>query len=195
MRDFIRRNLANFVTALRIPFAVMMVPFSVFSRGYLIFLTLAGITDVVDGTIARKLKIKSTFGSRLDSISDLIFYVIAYAKLMPFLLAHLNLRIWIYLGFVASMRLFCYILAFIKYRCYLSHHTYLNKASSVGLFFAIYAMPLIPDYTGTIVGLIITVSLLAAIEEISIVAISDKHESDVHTVLDAIARHRAKDAD
>lgn len=193
MRDFIRRNLANFVTALRIPFSLMMVPFDIFSKGYFIFFTLAGITDVVDGTIARKLNIKSVFGSRLDSVSDFVFYIIACAKLSPFLFSNVDLKLWLYLGLILVLRLFCYIFALIKYGCYLSHHTYLNKATSVGMFFTIYTMPLIPSYIGMTIGLTLTIALLAVIEEIFIVALSDKHESDVHTVLDAIARRRAKE--
>ncbi len=195
MRDFIRRNLANFVTALRIPFSLMMVPFDIFSRGYFIFFTLAGITDVVDGTIARKLNIKSVFGSRLDSVSDFVFYIIACAKLAPFLFSHVQRKLWLYLGSIILLRLFCYIFALVKYGCYPSHHTYLNKATSVGMFFTIYTMPLIPDYIGLTIGLTLTVALLAAIEEIFIIALADKHQSDVHTVLDAIARKRAEESD
>jgi len=195
MRDFIRRNLANFVTALRIPFSLMMVPFDIFSRGYFIFFTLAGITDVVDGAIARKLNTKSVFGSRLDSVSDFLFYLIACAKLVPFLLLHLQRRLWCYMGFVFILRLFCYIFALVRYGCYPSHHTYLNKATGVVTVFTIYTMPLIPDCIGLTAALTLTVALLAAIEEIFIIAIADKHQSDVHTVLDAIARKRAEESD
>lgn len=195
MRDFIRRNLANFVTALRIPFSLMMVPFDIFSRGYFIFFTLAGITDVVDGAIARKLNTKSVFGSRLDSASDFVFYMIACAKLGPFLLLHLQRRLWCYMGFVFILRLFCYIFALVRYGCYPSHHTYLNKATGVVTVFTIYTMPLIPDCIGLTAALTLTVALLAAIEEIFIIAIADKHQSNVHTVLDAIARKRAEESD
>jgi len=44
---------------------------------------LCGFTDMVDGTIARKTNSASEFGARLDTISDFIFFVVSFIKLLP----------------------------------------------------------------------------------------------------------------
>ncbi len=190
MKDFVRKNLANFVTAFRIPFSLMMLFYDVLSPQYFLFFTLAGATDVADGTIARKLGTKSSFGARLDSISDLVFYIIACAKLIPYLVSSMPLALWIMLFAVLALRVALYISAFIRYRCYLSHHTYLNKATGVCIFFTIYLIPLLKDKACIAIAMTILVGFIAVTEEIAIVAISERQESDVHTLIDAVSRRR-----
>ncbi len=191
MREFIRKNLANFITSFRIPFSLCMIFYPVLSKGYFIFFTLSGLTDVADGIIARKLGIKSEFGAKLDSVSDLVFYIIACAKLVPYLAVNMRRSLWVMLFTVLSLRIFLYIFAFIKYSRFLSHHTYLNKATGVCIFLTIYLIPLLKDKSEIIFFLTGLVGILAVSEEIFIVAISDREESDTHTLIDAISRRRA----
>ena len=66
--------IANFVTCLRIVFSLIMLYFPVFSPGFYACYMLAGITDMVDGTVARMLGIESEFGEKLDTIADFILW-------------------------------------------------------------------------------------------------------------------------
>ena len=43
----------------------------------------AGISDMIDGTIARKLGTSSKFGEKLDTVADFVFAVIALFNLLP----------------------------------------------------------------------------------------------------------------
>lgn len=52
---------------------------------FLVIYTFAGLTDVLDGYIARKTGKASEFGARLDSISDLLFYSVLLIRLFPML--------------------------------------------------------------------------------------------------------------
>ena len=47
--------LANFITGSRIIFSLAMLTFPVFSAGFYFCYMLAGFTDMIDGTIARKI--------------------------------------------------------------------------------------------------------------------------------------------
>ena len=47
--------IANFITGSRIIFSLAMLTFPVFSAGFYFFYMLAGFTDMIDGTIARKI--------------------------------------------------------------------------------------------------------------------------------------------
>ena len=47
--------IANFITDSRIIFSLAMLSFPVFSAGFYFCYVLAGFTDMIDGTIARKI--------------------------------------------------------------------------------------------------------------------------------------------
>ena len=51
-----------------------------FSIGFSIMYLLCGITDMVDGTIARKTKSISELRSRLDTVADGIFVAVCFLK-------------------------------------------------------------------------------------------------------------------
>ena len=80
-------NVANAFTILRIvlaPFAYYTGFTGMHEEFFLIF-ALGGVTDALDGFFARKLKMKSDFGSKLDTIADIIFYpaAISLAVVVP----------------------------------------------------------------------------------------------------------------
>ena len=72
----IKKNLANFFSLSRIILTPLMLYFAFIKLRY-IFLSIAVlglVTDVLDGLIARILKIESDFGRKLDSYADWLFY-------------------------------------------------------------------------------------------------------------------------
>ena len=75
--------IANFITGSRIIFSLAMLTFPVFSAGFYFFYMLAGITDMIDGTIARKLGTESKFGRNYDTIADIVFVASSAYKLFP----------------------------------------------------------------------------------------------------------------
>ena len=42
-----------------------------------------GLTDMVDGKIARKTGTTSTFGARLDTVADLVFLLVCGIRILP----------------------------------------------------------------------------------------------------------------
>ena len=67
------KNAANVLTFSRILFAIAMLLASPFSAVFWICYLCAGLSDVLDGIVARKCKQESDFGARLDSIADFVF--------------------------------------------------------------------------------------------------------------------------
>ena len=64
--------MANIVTCCRILFSVLILFSPVFSAWFYSLYLLCGITDMVDGTIARKTNTANEFGARLDSVADFL---------------------------------------------------------------------------------------------------------------------------
>ena len=78
-----KKQIANLVTGCRMVCSIGMMFFPVFSSGFFAAYLLCGLTDMVDGTIARKTNAVSAFGAQLDSAADLIFVILASIKLLP----------------------------------------------------------------------------------------------------------------
>lgn len=176
-------NLANYLTGIRIIGAGLLYFIRPLTLPFYIIYTLCGITDALDGWIARKTGSESAFGARLDSIADLLLYGAMLVRLLPFLWVRLPLRFWWALGAVLAVRLCSYAVAFIKYRCFASLHTYGNKVTGFLLFFLPYLMRgeelLIPSC------IICAVAGAASLEELLIHLCAKEYKPDTKTIFKA----------
>lgn len=70
------RNLANHLTGIRLLLVILLYPiaWSGNRAGFLLLFVFAGITDVLDGFVARKRKETSAHGAKLDSLADYALY-------------------------------------------------------------------------------------------------------------------------
>lgn len=126
-------NMADTITSLRIAFSLFLLlpmPSAVFYTVY----TLTGLTDILDGWLARKTGKASAFGARLDSIADLMFYSILLFRLFPVLWQVLPVSIWYAVAAILFIRLAAYATAAVKYRRFASLHTWLNKLTGGAVF-------------------------------------------------------------
>lgn len=76
-KTWLFQNIANIITTLGLVLAVWLVVVAIIEPEclwlILLLATLIGLSDFLDGKIARRLNIKSTFGSALDRLRDKIF--------------------------------------------------------------------------------------------------------------------------
>ncbi len=130
--------LPNLLTAIRIVGAASLLFIKPFCAWFYIIYTLSGLSDVLDGFVARITKTTSEFGARLDSIADLLFYAVMLIRILPALLEKMPGWIWVFVAVVLAIRFSAYIVALFKYRRFASVHTYLNKATGLLVFFIPY---------------------------------------------------------
>jgi len=71
-----RWTLANVVSAMRIGLALLTyyAGFVLSKTFFLVFFAVAGLSDVVDGMLARHYKEETKFGAFLDSVADVVYY-------------------------------------------------------------------------------------------------------------------------
>lgn len=131
----LKKNAANIITSLRIVATAIMIFMPTLSRKFFIAYTFAGVTDVLDGFVARKTGTVSTFGSKLDSIADLFFYVSMMIKILPYLIAYLPSYIMLMLYTIVSIRVVMYVLVGISRGKLISNHTIMNKITGLMVFF------------------------------------------------------------
>ena len=125
-------NAANIITGFRIVLSAALLFCTVFSPEFYILYLAAGITDMTDGTVARKTNTVSKFGERLDTIADLIFVAVCFFKLIPVLDIPLWLYIWI--AVIVLIRIVNIISGFVIQKRFIILHTITNKLTGALLF-------------------------------------------------------------
>lgn len=145
-------------------------------------------TDMIDGFLARKLKITSARGSQLDSFGDQITFVVAIIGLLvyefDFMKAHSFFIILVFVPYIFQM-----IIAFIKYRKATAFHTYLAKLSAiVQAVFILWLLFFGPIYW--LFYVMIVLGLLETIEEIALIFIYDNWVAGVKGIYWALRDKR-----
>ncbi|MBO6080806.1 MAG: CDP-alcohol phosphatidyltransferase family protein, partial [Bacteroidales bacterium] len=75
--------MANIVTSLRIVCSIALLFCPVFSPAFYALYLTAGVSDMVDGWIARRTHTASELGAKLDTIADIVFVIVCLVKLLP----------------------------------------------------------------------------------------------------------------
>ena len=169
-------NLANAVTSLRLIGAILLIFITPLSGAFYVIYTICGLSDGIDGTIARKMGTSSEFGARLDSVSDIAFYLVMFIKLMPVLWEAMPTRIWHLVGVVLAVRLCAYAIAYLRYHRMAAIHTYCNKVTGA-LVFLIPYMLLLPCEV-TLCTITACVALIGSFEEFLIHAVSPVYQTE-----------------
>ena len=153
--------IANLITSSRIILSLIMLPLPVFSTEFYACYLLAGVTDMLDGTIARKLGTDSEFGEKLDTFADIIFVVIALYKLLP--VCKINMAIWIWIGVIALIKVINIISGLVVQKKIVAVHSLTNKITGLVLFVLPFSLTVIEiKYSAIAVCLLAT---FAAIQE------------------------------
>ena len=83
--------MANLITSCRILFSLLLFFFPALSPGFYGLYLAAGLSDMLDGFVARRTNTASPLGAKLDSMADIIFLAVCLIKLLPVL----TLLVWL----------------------------------------------------------------------------------------------------
>ena len=127
-----KKHIANIITGSRIVFSLLLLFIPLSSALFYIFYLFCGITDKIDGTVARKTGSTSTFGAKLDTVSDFVFMVVAFIRFTPYL--RIPVWLWVWIGIIATIKLCGAVWGFVRTGETVFLHTVLNKATGFLLF-------------------------------------------------------------
>ena len=151
-----------------------------FSLLFWILYILGGISDILDGLIARHLKQESEFGAKLDSVADFIFLIGVFVSILPTLI--LPLWVLVCIIIVAFIRILSYLIGLKKYNTFISLHTYANKLTGL-LLFIMPILYVIFDFNVTMIILGMS-AIVSALEEIIIVITSKDIDINCKSIFD-----------
>ncbi|MCH4170878.1 MAG: CDP-alcohol phosphatidyltransferase family protein [Lactobacillus sp.] len=172
--------MANIVTLLRIGAALLLLVPAPMSWAFLSLYALCGVTDILDGYLARRTKNQSDFGAFLDTCADVVFLSCALWQLVPMLA--IPMWLWGVFALVLGLRLASYAIGFVKFQQFASLHTWGNKATGLLLFVS----PLLYLFLSIeIIGCLVTILAVAsAVEELGIVARSTTLDKNIRSFRD-----------
>ena len=101
--DQMKKQVANIITSCRILGSIGLLFCPVFSACFYGLYIFCGLTDMVDGTIARKTGAVSEFGSSLDTVADFLFVISSFVKLVPVI--RIPVWIWVWAAVIAAVKL------------------------------------------------------------------------------------------
>jgi CDP-diacylglycerol--glycerol-3-phosphate 3-phosphatidyltransferase len=127
-------NIANIITALRIVGCALLFVWPPLSLPFLLVYAWCGISDVLDGALARRFALQSDFGSALDSIADALFVFCSLVRLYPLLKRRCPSWIWIVVAAILLIKGTSLIVLGRDHRQTPPPHTILDKLSGVILF-------------------------------------------------------------
>ena len=152
-------TIPNLLSALRILGAVCLLLCDPAGAAFWVIYALCGISDMLDGFLARKLHAESKTGAVLDSVADICFVVCCAIKLIPVL--QIPAWLWVWAGVIVLIKLANQIsaLAVHKHLCF--PHTLANKLTGLLLFFSV---PLV-FWSIVPIAIVAGVASFAAIQE------------------------------
>ena len=96
---------------------------------------LCGISDILDGYLARKLHAESKTGAVLDSVADICFVACCAIRLIS--VVQIPTWLWIWAGVIAAIKLVNQVSALIVCKRFCFPHTKANKLTGLLLFLAV----------------------------------------------------------
>ena len=169
------KHIANMLTGLRIVLSLLIPAFLDDRTAVFILFVAAGLTDLLDGIIARRTGTVSRLGAKLDSAADIVMFgvMIAYAVVWA------GVALWAlapWLIAVAAVRTGNLLIVGLKFKTFAGIHTLGNKLTGV-LILVAFGVYILADSLAALIPSI-AVAGLSTIEETLILLTSQTLDLD-----------------
>ena len=153
------KRLPNDISAFRIAGSIGLLFCDVAGLPFWVVYALCGISDMVDGWLARKLHAETKAGAILDSVSDFVFVACCAIRLSPVL--DIPTWLWIWAGVIVIFKIVNQISALVVFKRFCFPHTLANKLTGLLLFLAVPAV----FCTVTPISIVAAIATFAAVQE------------------------------
>ena len=155
------KHIPNILSASRIALCLPLLLVDAMTLPFWVLYLIAGLTDILDGFLARRWGVESKFGARLDSLADFVFVMAAGYKLFPWL--KLPTALWMMIGVIALVKASnAFSVYLVKQRIEFLH-TKANKLTGLLLFIGLMAIG--QSYFIPVAWGVACIALFAAIQE------------------------------
>ena len=155
------KHIPNILSASRIALCLPLLLADAMTVPFWVLYVIAGMTDMLDGFLARRWGVESKFGARLDSLADFVFVLAVGYKLFPWL--KLPTALWMMIGVIALVKMVNAISSYVINHKIAFLHTKANKLTGFLLFIGM--MTIGQSYFVPVAWVIACIALFAAIQE------------------------------
>ena len=155
------KRIPNLLSMSRIVLCLPLLLVDAMTVPFWVLYLIAGITDILDGFLARRWEVESKFGARLDSLADFVFVIAVGYKLFPYM--KLPTALWMMIGFIALVKTVNAISSYMVRHRIKNLHTKANKLTGFLLFIGMMAIG--QSYFVPVAWMIACIALFAAIQE------------------------------
>lgn len=193
-KNWFIRNIPNMITTIRYIAAVVLIFLPFPSLAFYLVYGICGLSDAIDGFVAKKFRLESKFGTIYDSVGDLLFYTVMGIKIFPTLLRLFIPLYWVFIIVPTVLHIIAYIICAIKFHKFASLHTYANKALGLIVFFFPFAL-INEVYLAYTIYICIgsAIALYSGVEEILIHLIAKEYNTDNKTIFFVKRNERKSD--
>ena len=129
------KHIPNIITAFRFLGATSLLFCNPAGVAFWVIYGLCGISDMLDGFLARKLNAESNTGAMLDSVADICFVACCAIRLIP--VVQIPTWLWIWAASIVTVKLINQVSALILCRRLIFPHTMANKLTGFLLFLTV----------------------------------------------------------
>ena len=129
------KHIPNIITAFRFLGATSLLFCNPAGVAFWVIYDLCGISDMLDGYLARKLNAESNTGAVLDSVADIFLVACCAIRLIP--VVQIPTWLWIWAASIVTVKLINQVSALIVYRHLIFPHTMANKLTGLLLFLTV----------------------------------------------------------
>ena len=129
------KHIPNIITSLRILGAISLLLCNPTGAAFWVIYGICGISDMLDGYLARKLRSESKTGAVLDSVADICLVACCAIRLIPVL--QIPRWLWIWAAVIVAIKIVNQASALIVCKRFCFPHTRANKLTGLLLFIAV----------------------------------------------------------
>ena len=153
------KRLPNDISAFRIAGSIGLLFCNVKSWPFWLLYVLCGLSDILDGWLARRLHAETEAGAIWDSAADIVFVACCATRLLPVL--EIPAWLWIWAGAIVIIKMVNQISALFVCKRFCFLHTVANKLTGLLLFLTVPALfwSMIP------IAIVVAMATFAAVQE------------------------------
>jgi CDP-diacylglycerol--glycerol-3-phosphate 3-phosphatidyltransferase len=156
---------------------------------FVIIYLVCGISDLADGYVARRFKLQTALGARLDSLADFIFFSITFFLLLFYKGLEITLPILLCCVAITTVRMLNLLLTRNKFKQWGVMHTFGNKASGLILFLSMPLCVLVGQIPYSMTILLGTVTIFSSLEETLLLLTSTTYDANQKSIFFSTGNH------
>ena len=175
----LKKQAANIITSIRIILAIILVFFTEINTAFKVIYAICGLTDFIDGPIARHFEAESILGSTLDSVGDIILY---FSAIKLYLTNEIIMFLQLFI-FAMGMSLHVVAAIFAKFKFGKMYFVHNLLSKIIG--FMLFVLPFFVFIVDSNVyfNVLTVIAYISGLESLAIVWKSKEENSDVLSIL------------